>query len=672
MNTINRLIFLLMVGSMILLGCGDKEPNQGPIVLEVGNQKVDMAEYENFYAKNAGGWDAAKQSSQEDRERFLDLLAEYKLKLQDAYSRGYEKDTEIQMELREYRSSLAASFLIDKEITEPGVRVLYDRRAEELRTQNIVLTVKPGAPPEDTLAIYNKALDIIKQANAGVPFDSLVVQYSEEPNAKITHGDVYYFTSGQLASIYESAAYGMKKGEIAQKPLRTPAGYYILKVVDRKPSQYMVKVRHIMMRFSVSATDSADTTNALLRIKGVQDSLKKGMKFADLAVKLSEDGGSASEGGDLGWFERRRWVQPFDEAAFNLTAGQTSGIVKTPFGFHLLYCDSVKNIPPFSDLKDELKKRYQQLRFNEEYEAYLEQLKKEYRYKLNDDIFQAMLAGLDSTASVDDSAWSANIPPDVLKKTLFSVDGNSTIVDTVVALLNRKMEYRGTTLRESDLRSKIERMAESAVIDVKSVGLETKYPQFASLMQEYKDGIILFKAEQQEVWNKVTVTDSALKAYYTKNKERFKYPNRVAYSAIEVDADTLALLIYDSLMHGGDFSEFAERYNTDPDMKAKKGAYDLAPVSQDDFTMLADSMEIGQLSEPRELTTGGYIIMKITKKESERIKTYEEAGAELSNAFQEAESKRLEKLWVDRIRETHPVLTHKELLKDAFVTQPNP
>jgi len=64
--------------------------------------------------------------------------------------------------------------------------------------------------------------------------------------------------------------------------------------------------------------------------------------------------------------------------------------------------------------------------------------------------------------------------------------------------------------------------------------------------------------------------------------------------------------------------------------------------------------------------------MKVIKKESERIKTYEEAGAELSNAFQESESKRLEKLWIDRIREKNPVIQYKEQLKNAFLAQPNP
>ncbi len=665
MNSVYRIILISVVSALLLSGCGDKK--EEPIVLEVGAKKVGMSEYENFFAKNTGGIDSAKKSSQQDREKFLDLLTNYKLKLQDAYDRGYETDPEIQMELKEYRSSLASSFLVDKEVTTPGVEQVYARRKEELRAQQILIAIKPNSPPEDTLKAYNKALDIIKQAKSGASFDTLVMQYSEDPSARAILGDVYYFTSGQLSLSFESAAYSLKKGEIYSVPVRSQAGFHVIKLIDRKPSQYMIKVRHIMARFNVSATDSADTTNALLRVKGFQDSLKKGWKFVDLATKLSEDAGSSQEGGDLGWFERRRWVQPFDEAAFQLTAEQASNVIKSPFGFHLLYCDSVKDLPPFAEVKEEFKKKYQQTRFNEEYDTYIKGLKVKYNAKFNDDVYNSFIAGLDTTQTVDDSAWSAPVSNELLARTMFSVNGKGTTVDTVIALFNRRIEYRGTPLRDTDLHQKIDRMVEALVLDEHSVGLENKYSDFASLMKEYKDGIILFKAEQQEVWNNVSVNDSALKVYYSKNKDRFHFPNRVSYSEIEVDSDTLALALYDSLTHGGDFADFAERYNTDPEIKSKKGMNELAPVDQDDFTKFADSMQVGDISQPQEMTTGGFIIMKVNKKESERIKTYEEAGAELSNAFQESESKRLEKTWIEKVKEKYPVKQYKELLPNAFL-----
>jgi len=190
-------------------------------------------------------------------------------------------------------------------------------------------------------------------------------------------------------------------------------------------------------------------------------------------------------------------------------------------------------------------------------------------------------------------------------------------------------------------------------------------------MKEYEDGVVLFKAEQMEVWNKVAVNDTVLHEYYNTHKDKFQFPARVDYSELHVDSDTLALMVYDSLEHAGDFAEFASRYNEDPDLKSKGGAHGLQAVdSTDELASAALEMEVGKISEPLELESGGYAIIKLNAKEAPRPKSFDEAGAEVSNAFQEYESKRLEKVWLDSVAQQYPVITHKEYLKDAFTGKP--
>jgi peptidyl-prolyl cis-trans isomerase SurA len=208
------------------------------------------------------------------------------------------------------------------------------------------------------------------------------------------------------------------------------------------------------------------------------------------------------------------------------------------------------------------------------------------------------------------------------------------------------------------------------LLDERSTGLEATYPEFASLMKEYQDGVVLFKAEQTEVWNKVAVNDTALHEYFDLNREKFQFPARVDYSELHVESDTLALLVYDSLSNGGDFSEFATRYNDDEELKSKGGSHGFQPVDSDELAAEAEAMEIGKISEPIELETGGFVIIKANGKEPARQKTFEEAGAEVSNAFQEFESKRLEKLWIERVAQQHPVTMFKEHLKNAFTVPP--
>lgn len=664
MRMIHWVAVALFTSFLALSGCSPREGDA--IVLEVGPTKVPLREYENFYTRNSGGWDSGKRSTMEEREHFLDLLTDYKLKLQDAYERKIPNDSELQDEMRQYRSSLAATFIIDKEVTEPGIQLTYDRRHEEIRAQQILLALKNNAPARDTLAAWEKAMDIIKHAKAGEKFDSLALANSNDPSVKGNHGDVYYFTGGQMTVTFENAAYAMKKGEISSFPVRSPFGYHVIKMLDRIPSRGSLKVSHIMARFKISESDSTDTTVALQRIHAMQDSLNHGWNFAKLATKFSEDPGSAPMGGDLGWFERRRWVQPFDEVCFELAPGQTSGVIKTPFGYHIIRCDSVKPVAPLSELHEDLKKRYQQNRYAEDYGAFIAMLKRNCHYAFVDSTFDACLTYLDSMKSIGDSAWAGGVPRQVREQTIMIINGKSRSLDAVLTVLDKQPEYRNTMLRRSDLQPRVDRIAESFLLDEKSIGLESRSPEFASLMKEYEDGVVLFKAEQSEVWNNITVSDSALRSYFEEHRSKFMFPDRVGYNEIHVSSDTLAFMIYDSLTHGASFGDMAARYNEDPELRSKRGARGLKPLDSDEQSAIAAKLKIGEISEPTEMGAGGYSIIMSVKRDAPREKTYEEAGAEVSNQYQEFLSKKIEQDWVDRLRQRYAVKQYKERLRDAF------
>ncbi len=663
MKVVCGILTTVGVLATLLGGCSPKASDI--VVLQVGNSKVSLADYESFYTKNTGSAEAAGKGSLEDREHFLDLLTNYKLKLQDAYDRNLLADPEIQKELADYRSSLASSYILQHEVTEPGINLLYERKKVNMRAKHILISVREDAPPADTLKAYEKAVDVIRRARAGEPFDSLVVKYSEDPSAKQNFGDLYYFTGGVMVKAFEDAAYKMKMGEISTVPARSPFGYHIIKITDIEPAR-AIKVRHLMARFQSTTPDSADSAGAYARIRAMQDSLKKGWDFAKLAVKLSEDGGSAPQGGELPWFERRRFVEEFEEAAFKLKVGEVSGIVRTAFGFHIIRLDSAQGLAPFSELRDQLKTAYQKNRYAEDYAAYVANLKKEIGFSFDDKVFAALVSSLDSTKTTDDSAWDGTVTADVRKMTLMTIGTKPISVDSALAAFSRRPEFRGTTLQKSELKTRFDRLAEGMVIDVKTAGLESRSPEFSSLMKEYTDGVVLYKAEQIEVWSNTAVTDSALKAFYEQNREKFLFPEQVNINEIYLESDTMALMVYDSLMHGAKFQDLASRWNDDPDLHAKKGARGLLSSETDAATKRAVKLKVGDFSEPVEMDRGGYAIVQLLGTEPAKQKTFDQAGAEVSNLYQEQESKRLEQIWIDKIRQKYPVVQYKEHLKEAF------
>ena len=102
-----------------------------------------------------------------------------------------------------------------------------------------------------------------------------------------------------------------------------------------------VHASHILIRTPEQA-DAAAKAKAKAQADDLLAQIKKGADFAELARKFSQDPGSAPNGGDLGFFSKGQMVQPFEQAAFNLKPGQMSGVVETPFGFHIIRVSETK------------------------------------------------------------------------------------------------------------------------------------------------------------------------------------------------------------------------------------------------------------------------------------------------------------------------------------------
>lgn len=655
--------------AMLLSSCSPKAGEA--VVLEVGSARVTLGEYEQFYRKNSTPADDSAGIPMEERERFLDLLTRYKLKLMDAGDKNLIDDPDVQSELSEYRTSLATTFIIEKQISEPGIRRLYDRKTEEIRGKHILVRVTPEMKPGDTLLAYNKAMRLIGLLGAGADFDSLALAESEDPTVKNNSGDLYYFTGGQMVLPFEDAAYAMKAGEISSKPVRTSFGYHILKITDRKPVRGAIKVRHIMALTKKTPNDTADTAAALAKVRAWQDSLSNGADFVSLAKAVSEDVGSAHNGGELGWFERKRYVQPFDEACFLLKPGEVSPIVATPYGYHLIRLDSVMPMASYEELRavpgDPLKKQYQQIRFSDDYNRFIDSLMRKFSYRFNEANFSAMLAVLDSNETTEDSAWDGGITDSLRALPLISISGRVYTVDSVLVMLLDRPELHNTLLRRVDLERQFRKISEGLLLVAEGSGLEKRSPEFGALMKDYTDGIVLYRAEQLEVWNKTAVTDSGLRAYWEEHRAEFTFPAKVTFAEMNFESDTLALIIYDSLTRGADFAALAALHNWDDSLRANGGVTGPVPADQDDVTALVSGMSVGQISEPLPIE-GGYLIVKLVALDPPQEKTFEQAGAELSNAYQDFESKRLEGIWLDRVRMKHPVKQYPEVLKRAFST----
>ncbi len=192
-----------------------------------------------------------------------------------------------------------------------------------------------------------------------------------------------------------------------------------------------------------------------------------------------------------------------------------------------------------------------------------------------------------------------------------------------------------------------------------------RYPSLAKIMDEYEDGILLYRIEQDEVWKKVTLSDSVLRVYYNNTKDNYRWQERVNFAEIYVLKDSLAKAIYKQLKRGKDFMELAYKYTARPGYKEKKGEWGFQPFAQNDLSNRASKMANDSITEPFR-NGAGWSILKRIAVDSAHVKTFDEALSEVANSYQETASKEREQQWIESLYKKYPVQINKEILAIAF------
>ncbi len=143
-----------------------------------------------------------------------------------------------------------------------------------------------------------------------------------------------------------------------------------------------LKARHILLSVPSDATPAQEDSIRSLA-EDIRDRAVAGEDFSALAREYSDDQGSAQQGGDLGWFQRGRMVQPFEDAAFSLDVGEVSDVVETPFGFHIIKLDD-KEVPSLDEVADSVREAVKNERRQASLDAYVDSLEAGLDFEVQD------------------------------------------------------------------------------------------------------------------------------------------------------------------------------------------------------------------------------------------------------------------------------------------------
>lgn len=655
---VRSIILFSIILTFFLSSCATQSSEV--IVAKFGKEEITLSEFENAYAKNVGGFEKAKDDSISRFKNFLDLYLNFKMKLRDAAVRDYDTHPDLVAELDDYKSKVGVTYLLEKKLIEPGLKELYDRRKSEYRVSHIMIRPEPNKESEAG-EMARAILDSIKN---GANFEEMCERHSQDQFSKSMGGDIYYITAGLLPIEFEDAVYETAEGEIYPEVVETRYGFHIIKVTDIRQRIPSIKASHILIDYN-NEEGIPDTLMARAKVDSILQKLSNGEDFAILAGRYSEDPGSKESGGDLGYFERRQMVKEFDEVAFNLEIGQISDVVQTNFGFHIIKLVDKKNLPTFEEERENLKKTFQNTQYQLKYNSFVDNLKDKYNYSVNSETFNFIVANSDS-AKLNASEHPQfeqfkNMP-------LFSYAGKTVSSKEFFEKVTDKKDLYNKLITSDLLENAVETVATDYLLDEEASHLENTDPEFAALMNDYRNGIFIFRLQEDEVWNKIDIDSTKLYEFYLQTKDNYRFPDRVSFAEIFTRHDSLANLYHSQLLSGADFDTLVAKTER-AGFKEKHGIY---PMQSLVTSVLYE--EAFKLEKPGDYTqpinnAGGYSILKLIEKDPARVKTFEEARAEVAGAFQESESKRLEQAYLESLKTRYkPTLYYAELEK-AFKSE---
>lgn len=647
MRWINFFAFFLFALSL------NAQDKNDPILFSVDDVPVHVSEFEYIYSKTNG--DKA-DFSEASLNEYLDLYTKFKLKVKRAKDMKLDTIPALMQELAGYRRQLADSYLIDREVTDKLVKEAYDRSQQDVDISHILIKLDDKATPTDTLKAYKKAMEAKGKLEAGEKFGTIARAYSEDKSVAKNEGRIGFVTALFPNGMYnlETAAYEMPTGKVVG-PIRTKLGYHLAKIHSRRPARGEAEVAHILVRAD------GDFIKSKIKADSIYQLLEVGKDFEAVARTHSDDKGTATKGGYIGFFGINRYEKSFENTAFGLEVGQYSRPIQTSVGWHIIKLINKKVNEPFDQVKNRLEAKIKKdVRFELAKEAMVNRIKKEGKFTE----FNATLKTFTDSLDQEFLTYKWKAPKERSDKILFSFGTDMKVTEGDFAEYAQKSSRkrlrmgRGTRLKDAVNALYQDFIAEKA-FEYEERQLEKKYPEFKSLMREYEEGILLFEATKMLVWDKASQDTTGLKEFFKTVDGKYQWKKRaeVTQYSLKEKAKELHNQVREfSKTHSP--QEVMAKFNTEeiPVLSYKEKTYEVGRNE------VLDKMkwEVGALSAS-EISKRDKSLnwLKIEEIKEPGKKTLKEARGYVVADYQD----KLEAEWIKQLRKDYKVKVNKDVLQ---------
>lgn len=616
------------------------------VLFSVEDTPVYASEFERVYKKNL---ELVKDESQKDIDNYLDLFIKYKLKVAEAKALGLDQKTAYLREFEGYKKQLSANFLSNNEVTENLVKEAYERLKYEINARHILVKIDENAPEDQ----QKLARDEIKKLRGRVIEEGFEAVKKDIHNGRTLFAEeLGYFTAFRMVYNFETAAYNTEVGEWSQ-PFQTQFGYHIVQVNDKRENRGEVTVAHIMLTDKDSNTEPAEE-----RINDIYKRIKQGENFEALAKQFSEDKSSSNKGGRLNTFSSGQLSSAiFEDKAFGLeNKGEITEPFKSEFGYHIVKLIDKKGLNSFKEMEAELKSKVK----NDSRSVVInnsrfKKLKEKYKVKDNPEA----LAYFTSILNEDYYQRSWNTPENFEgSKVLFTMnDQKVTYKDFAEFLYNTQRRRQARQPFDKLVASNYKDFLESKLTQYQEDNLEFENEEYALILNEYRDGLLLFDLMESKIWNAAREDSTGLENYYKQHQDKYFF-------------DTRADAIIASSANKKDIKKVAKMLGNNESIEAIKKQINSEKAISVSF--IKDTVTTSHQALPKDFKmqkgvskvfkhNDAYSVVKVNDVLPKTQKTFEEAKGKVISDFQEYK----EKMWLDELSKKYQVNVNQDVLKQV-------
>ncbi len=643
---INRLLIFGFLLIQSFLFAQTKE-----VLFTIDNHSYYTDEFIRVYNKNL---DLVKDDSQKDLDKYLDLFVGYKLKVEKANKLGLQNGPNYQSELKSYRNQLSKNYLNDSKVTNELVHEAYERLQQEVKASHILVLVDEGALPQDTLKAYNKVLDIKKRLDAGEDFVTVAKQTSEDPSVRENNGDLGYFSAFRMVYPFENAVYKTKVGQVS-KPFRTRFGYHIVKVTDKRANRGEVTVAHIMI-VKPNNSDVAQAEKAKTTIEDIYKKIQQGESFESLAQQFSEDKSSAPKGGLLQRFGSGQLSsEEFENVAFELKEkNQISAPFQSQFGWHIVKLIEKHPLLPFDEMKVDLEEK---IRKDERSLLITNSLAKKLRAKYTYVKDVKVLAQIKKSVTDDFYSQTWQIPANLKEMNLPLLTINKTQKVTAPSFLNFIYTQQKSNIKTKPVAKLVdelfEKFTDEQLTNYYNDNLENEFSEFRYVMDEYRDGLLLFDLMEKEIWNRAKSDTTGLKNFHKANIEKYQWKKRYDVDILSSTDKSIIEKAQKLLKKGKSLEYIKEKLNSDGkvNVMVKSGLYE----EDHDILSQYSNAAVGVTSVVNK--DKYYFVVNVKRINESGPKEFADCKGKVISDYQQF----LENNWVDELKKEFQININKEV-----------